>query len=109
MWLWLIKHPSKDLSEIPFTRWSISEKLGSKIVSEFVKNTITVIQKFQSKKLDTTKFLLQLQDGHQVEAVIMKHSGRNTLCVSSQVGCQMGCRFCATGTMGIIGNLKYLP
>lgn len=53
----------------------------------------------------TIKLLIQLQDGHQVESVIMRHHGRNTLCVSSQIGCQMGCTFCATGTMGIIGDL----
>lgn len=53
----------------------------------------------------TTKLLVELQDGQRVEAVIIKHSGRNTLCVSSQIGCQMACSFCATGTMGIIGNL----
>lgn len=41
----------------------------------------------------------------QVESVIIKHQGRNTLCVSSQVGCQMACTFCATGTMGLTGNL----
>ncbi|KAF1778700.1 Aldolase-type TIM barrel [Phytophthora cactorum] len=53
----------------------------------------------------TVKLLLKLQDGHEIEAVIMRHTGRNTLCVSSQVGCQMGCTFCATGTLGIIADL----
>jgi adenine C2-methylase RlmN of 23S rRNA A2503 and tRNA A37 len=40
---------------------------------------------------------VQLQDGMEVEAVIMSYDKRATLCVSSQVGCQMGCTFCATG------------
>ena len=40
-----------------------------------------------------------------VESVIIRHDNRNTLCVSSQVGCAMGCRFCATGTLGLLGNL----
>lgn len=53
----------------------------------------------------TVKLLLRLQDDHEIEAVVMRHKGRNTLCVSSQVGCQMGCTFCATGTMGIIADL----
>ena len=49
----------------------------------------------------TTKLAVELQDGHVVESVLMRHKGRCTLCVSSQVGCAMGCTFCATGTMGI--------
>ncbi|OQR88025.1 Major Facilitator Superfamily (MFS) [Thraustotheca clavata] len=64
----------------------------------------TIAEKHVSQD-GTIKLLVTLQDGHNVEAVIMKHSGRNTLCVSSQVGCQMGCTFCATGTMGIIADL----
>ncbi|KAL7496822.1 hypothetical protein ACHAWT_007111 [Skeletonema menzelii] len=54
----------------------------------------------------TTKLAVELQDGHVVESVLMRHEGRCTLCVSSQVGCAMGCTFCATGTMGIRGNLS---
>ena len=59
-----------------------------------------------SGDLTTTKFVVKLQDGHRVESVLMRHDGgRNTLCVSSQVGCKMGCTFCATGTLGELGNL----
>eukprot|EP00571_Detonula_confervacea_P010814 CAMPEP_0172299376 /NCGR_PEP_ID=MMETSP1058-20130122/1717_1 /TAXON_ID=83371 /ORGANISM="Detonula confervacea, Strain CCMP 353" /LENGTH=551 /DNA_ID=CAMNT_0013008823 /DNA_START=16 /DNA_END=1671 /DNA_ORIENTATION=+ len=54
----------------------------------------------------TTKIAVELQDGHEVESVLMRHEGRVTICVSSQVGCAMGCTFCATGTMGIRGNLS---
>ena len=54
----------------------------------------------------TAKFVVKLQDGHRIESVLMRHDGgRNTLCVSSQVGCKMGCTFCATGTLGELGNL----
>ena len=50
--------------------------------------------------------VVELQDGHRVESVVMRHDkGRVTLCVSSQVGCKMGCTFCATGTLGELGNL----
>mmetsp|Transcript_5498 Transcript_5498/g.11550 ORF Transcript_5498/g.11550 Transcript_5498/m.11550 type:complete len:169 (-) Transcript_5498:59-565(-) len=48
---------------------------------------------------------IRTSDGHHVEAVLMRHAGRNTACVSSQVGCAMGCTFCATGTMGLRGDL----
>lgn len=56
----------------------------------------------------TTKFLFKTSDGKMIEAVIMRHlSGRNTLCVSSQAGCPMGCTFCATGKLGLIRNLEF--
>ena len=59
-----------------------------------------------SRDGSTTKMIVELQDGHRVEAVVMRHDkGRVTLCVSSQVGCKMGCTFCATGTLGELGNL----
>jgi adenine C2-methylase RlmN of 23S rRNA A2503 and tRNA A37 len=63
-----------------------------------------------SRDGSTTKMVVELQDGHRVESVVMRHDasskggkakgGRVTLCVSSQVGCKMGCTFCATGTLG---------
>ena len=58
----------------------------------------------------TTKLAIELRDGHVVESVIMRYNSpegsRATLCVSSQVGCAMGCTFCATGTMGYSRNLS---
>lgn len=60
-----------------------------------------------SKEGDTVKRLLQCADGKKIEAVLMRHGdGRNTVCISCQVGCPMGCTFCATGTMGLIRNLE---
>ncbi len=74
---------------------------------------VTITSRIESKptSLDgtTTKMAIELQDGHVVESVLMRHISENgsraTVCVSSQVGCAMGCTFCATGTMGIRGNL----
>ena len=51
------------------------------------------------------KFISALADGRRVESVVIPARGRTTLCVSSQVGCRMGCRFCATGAMGFARNL----
>lgn len=54
----------------------------------------------------TVKTLITLHDGKQIESVLMRHqSGRNTVCVSSLVGCPMGCTFCATATMGMVRKL----
>ena len=52
------------------------------------------------------KYRFLLEDGKSIESVYMPHSSHNTVCVSSQVGCGMGCDFCMTGTMGLIRNLK---
>lgn len=81
---------------------------------EFSTTTSTIDIAAPSNDNKTTKLAIRLQDGHLVESVIMRHRHENTegrvdtrvtLCVSSQVGCAMGCTFCATGTMGIRGNL----
>ncbi|MFA6375935.1 MAG: 23S rRNA (adenine(2503)-C(2))-methyltransferase RlmN [Candidatus Paceibacterota bacterium] len=61
---------------------------------------------FSSQEGDSLKALLTLSDGLKVETVLMRHQDdRNTVCVSSQVGCPMGCIFCATGKMGFKRNL----
>ncbi len=54
----------------------------------------------------TEKFLFSLEDGEKIESVLIPDKDRLTLCVSSQVGCAMGCRFCITGKLGLIRNLK---
>jgi 23S rRNA (adenine2503-C2)-methyltransferase len=53
----------------------------------------------------TTKFLLGLDDGHLIETVLIPGEDHDTLCVSTQVGCSMGCRICRTGNMGFVRNL----
>ena len=69
--------------------------------------TTRVAHESSSADGSTTKLIVELQDGHRVEACVMRHAkGRTTLCVSSQVGCKMGCTFCATGTLGELGNLS---
>ncbi len=54
----------------------------------------------------TIKYGFLLADGNMIESVLIPDDGRNTLCVSSQVGCAMGCKFCLTATMGFIRNLS---
>lgn len=74
-----------------------------------LKNKITltpgqVVETFKENNL--TKFITQLSDGQKIESVIIPMTNHHTLCVSSQVGCKMGCRFCQTGKMGFKRNLK---
>jgi len=64
------------------------------------------IEKQQVSKDGTKKFLLQLHDGNLVECVLLTQDYGNTVCVSSQVGCKMGCVFCASGADGFIRNLS---
>ena len=68
------------------------------------------LERKQVSQDGTEKFLFQLADGHYIECVLMRYRGdmskqRNTLCISSQVGCAMGCTFCATGQSGFVRNL----
>jgi len=65
----------------------------------------TVARETRSSDGFTRKYLLGLRDGHRIETVLMRYSGRTTACVSSQVGCAMGCTFCATGQMGYTRHL----
>jgi len=61
---------------------------------------------FVSKDENTAKVLITLGDNLKIESVLMRHKDRNTVCVSSQVGCPLGCLFCATGKMGFKRNLE---
>lgn len=63
-------------------------------------------KKFISDDGGTVKFLITLNDGYKIESVLMRHEDRNTVCVSSEIGCPLGCAFCATGSMGFKRNLK---
>ncbi len=54
----------------------------------------------------TKKYLFELSDGKRIESVLMPENGRNTLCISTQVGCALGCTFCLTGRVGKIRNLS---
>jgi len=74
-------------------------------ISNYQTVTSKILSSQTSSNGTTTKLAIQLQDEHVVESVLMRHESRITICISSQVGCAMGCTFCATGTMGIRGNL----
>ena len=62
-------------------------------------------KKLVSKKDDTVKYLFKLNDGEFIESVLMKYHHGYTICISTQVGCKMGCKFCATGFSGFSRNL----
>ena len=66
---------------------------------------VHITKKLESSDGQTTKFLLELNDGEQIECVLMRTSYGNSVCVSSQAGCAMGCKFCASTLLGLKRNL----
>ncbi len=66
---------------------------------------VKIIKKLESADGETTKFLLELHDGETIECVLMRTTYGNSVCVSSQAGCAMGCRFCASTLLGLKRNL----
>ena len=68
-------------------------------------SNLTLVKRLKSCD-STEKFLFALEDGQTIESVLIPDEARLTLCVSSQIGCAMGCRFCLTGKIGFIRNLK---
>lgn len=96
-------------------KWSEASNLPKKLITDLEKNCPLEIRgeilhsknKEAKKKRNTIKAILTLHDSLKIETVLMRHSdGRNTICLSSQVGCPMGCLFCATGQMGFKRNLS---
>ncbi|MFQ8997620.1 23S rRNA (adenine(2503)-C(2))-methyltransferase RlmN [Allofournierella massiliensis] len=65
-----------------------------------------IIQRRQQSRDGTVKYLFRLADGNCIETVVMRYNYGNTVCVSTQVGCRMGCRFCASTQAGRVRNLK---
>ncbi|KPL03590.1 MAG: hypothetical protein AMJ73_06210 [candidate division Zixibacteria bacterium SM1_73] len=98
---WIYDKGSTNFSQMTDLSKSLREKLSSIACID----TIRLI-KAQTSELDfSKKFLFELRDGERIEAVLMWEDDRTTICVSTQVGCPLGCAFCATGKMGFKRNL----
>ncbi len=82
-----------------------SLKLREKLKKTAYIGQLDVLEVQHDKTDGTRKFLFGLEDGNAVEGVFMKYKYGNSLCVSSQVGCKMGCRFCASALGGFVRNL----
>jgi hypothetical protein len=83
---------STSLYDIPYIEWNFPRKAVDELQQKFNLFTSRIVERNDSARGDTTKLLIELQDGHQVETVIMRHTTHNTVCISSQIGCQMGCK-----------------
>ncbi len=76
------------------------------LVAGMLPPLLTEVKRLQTDNGDTIKFLWRLFDGALVESVLMRYTGRITLCISSQAGCGMNCPFCATGQAGLTRNMS---
>ncbi len=84
---------------------NLSKALRQKLNDNFVIFTVSIEKKLISEYDDTQKYLFRLNDGEFIESVLMKYKYGYTLCVSTQVGCRMGCKFCASTLDGVVRNL----
>lgn len=84
---------------------NLSKDLREKLKQNYFIPSVKIEDKYVSKIDSTVKYLFKLYDGEYVEAVIMKYKYGYTICISSQVGCKMGCRFCASTLAGFKRNL----
>ena len=98
---WLHKVGVKDFSEMTDLPLSFREILND----NFVIFSCDIEKKLISEYDSTVKYLFSLYDGERIETVVMKYKYGYTVCVSSQVGCRMGCRFCASTLSGVERNL----
>lgn len=85
---------------------NLPEKLRETLKKEWPLTTLEVVR-VQTSKLDgTSKYLFKLEDGNLIESVLMHYHHGNSVCISSQVGCRMGCKFCASTIDGLVRGLK---
>ena len=97
---WLYKKRVKSFDEMTNIKKTVIDKLKENFKIEKLK-----ILKVQNGK-DVHKYLFELSDGNKIEAVLMNHDYGNSLCVSTQVGCNMGCAFCESGRLRKVRNLE---
>lgn len=84
----------------------ISKKLREKLHETAVVDLPSIEQKLVSKLDGTVKYLMGLHDGNVIESVFMRYKHGNTICISSEVGCPMGCKFCASTIGGLVRRLR---
>lgn len=85
---------------------NLSKGLREKLKENYELPHLTLVRVQTSKIDETSKFLFRLSDGNVIESVLMKYHHGNSVCISSQVGCRMGCRFCASTLDGLTRNLR---
>ena len=98
---WLYKKSVTDFAAMQ----NLPKDFRSKLTAGYVIDRAARVDRLDSADGRTSKFLLSFSDGAGVETVLMRQPYGNSICVSSQVGCSMGCRFCASTLHGMVRNL----
>jgi len=101
VWEWLYVHLVDAFDGMT----NLPKGLRQKLARHATLDILDVVDSARTSDLRTRKDLLQLADGQTIEAVLMRYETRRTACLSTQVGCAMGCPFCATGQMGLRRDL----
>jgi len=114
---YLLKNSYKKYRAIQIMEWLYEKRVDSfelmtnlgkdlieKLSSHFYFDSLKIIKRQDDK--DVSKFLIELSDKNHIEAVLMNHDYGNSLCISTQVGCNMGCRFCESGRLKKVRNLE---
>ena len=104
---WIHQGLTESFQSMTSLSMSFREEISSRALIKFPK-VLKILESFDG----TSKFLLGLADGCAIESVLIPGDDHETLCVSIQVGCSMGCRICQTAQMGLfrnVGDLAYLP
>ncbi|MDE5715662.1 MAG: 23S rRNA (adenine(2503)-C(2))-methyltransferase RlmN [Anaeroplasmataceae bacterium] len=98
---WLYRHKIKDFNEIT----NMKKEFLQTLKNDFVLDELQLVQQ-QNSADGTMKFLFRLIDGNLIETVLMKHVYGYSVCVTTEVGCNMGCAFCASGMKKKLRNLE---
>lgn len=98
---WLHEKKVTSFSEMT----TLSLQLREKLKEKFCLNRLKIVKRLASSIDDTVKYLYQLPDGNYVETVWMEYHHGVSVCLSTQVGCRMGCKFCASTIAGFVRNL----
>ena len=98
---WFHKKMVWDYNEMS----NLPKKLREKLAADYPIRPLRIVQKLTSSIDGTIKYLFELGDSHIIESVFMRYKHGNSVCISSQVGCRMGCKFCASTIEGRVRNL----
>lgn len=98
---WLYLKGQSDIS-----RWSNISNANRELLTQMYDTTLRPVPEERSDNEGTRKILMGLRDGARIEAVSIKEKDHYTFCISTQVGCALGCKFCATGGLGFSRNLS---
>lgn len=101
IWHWVYRRGAASFAQMT----NLPTSLRARLEEQFIIDPLREVGAITSRDRLTRKVLFALPDGHTIESVLMLYQRRRTLCISTQVGCGMGCPFCATGLSGLARNL----